>query len=96
MDEATSGIDLVTDRTVHRAIRRAFKDHTVVTIAHRLETIMESDTILVMDAGRAAEMGPPQTLLARPDSLFAALARQMESRAARSDSAHSDTAVSPQ
>ena len=78
MDEATSGIDVVTDRLVHSTLHKAFKDHTIVTIAHRLETIMQSDRILVMDDGAAKELAPPQQLLQDPASLFAKLAEAME------------------
>ncbi|KAJ2779128.1 ATP-binding cassette glutathione S-conjugate transporter ycf1 [Coemansia javaensis] len=63
LDEATANVDLATDREMQRIIRSEFKDHTVLTIAHRLETIMDCDRIVVMDRGRIAEVGPPQDLI---------------------------------
>lgn len=59
-------------------IRREFADCTVLTIAHRLETILDSDRILVMAQGRLAEFDKPGVLLNRPGSLFAELVRASE------------------
>eukprot|EP00741_Cyanophora_paradoxa_P011046 tig00020553_g10678.t1 len=56
-------------------IRREFASCTVLTIAHRLNTVMDADRILVMDGGRVAEFGPPQELIAR-GGVFASLARE--------------------
>lgn len=64
------------DANHHQAtIRREFADCTVLTIAHRLETILDSDRILVMSQGRLAEFDRPGALLNRPGSLFAELVR---------------------
>ncbi|KAJ1767403.1 Transporter of the ATP-binding cassette (ABC) [Coemansia sp. RSA 1843] len=63
LDEATANVDLETDQRMQKLIHSEFKDCTVLTIAHRLETIMNSDRIIVMDNGRVAEIGPPQELL---------------------------------
>jgi ABC-type multidrug transport system fused ATPase/permease subunit len=73
VDEATANVDLQTDQIVQRILRTAFKDRTVVTIAHRLDTIADCDVILVMDAGRVVEMGPPAELRARSDGVFASM-----------------------
>ncbi|KAJ1728278.1 hypothetical protein LPJ61_004117, partial [Coemansia biformis] len=63
LDEATANVDLETDRHIQQLIRDEFGDRTVLTIAHRLETIMDSDRIIVMDQGRIAEVGSPQELI---------------------------------
>ena len=73
LDEATASIDNETDALVQRTVRREFKDCTVLTIAHRLHTIIDSDKVMVLDSGVLAEMAPPQELLGRDDSLFKAL-----------------------
>eukprot|EP01034_Spumella_vulgaris_P029483 gene29483-36545_t len=73
LDEATASIDNETDALVQKMVRSEFKDCTVLTIAHRLNTIIDSDKVMVLDAGVMAEMAPPEELLARDDSLFKAL-----------------------
>ncbi|KAJ3361119.1 hypothetical protein GGF31_002448 [Allomyces arbusculus] len=73
MDEATAAMDQATDVVVQAVIRREFASATVVTIAHRLNTIIDYDMIVVMTAGHVAEVGAPAELLARSESQFAAL-----------------------
>lgn len=63
MDEATASVDMDTDALIQRTVRTNFASCTVLTIAHRLNTIMDSDRVLVMDGGVAAEYGPPSELL---------------------------------
>lgn len=76
LDEATASVDVQTDKLVQKTIRTAFKDHTIVTIAHRLNTILDSDRVLVLDHGRVAEFDTPRNLLQNPDSLFFSLCKQ--------------------
>ena len=63
MDEATASVDADTDQLIQKVIRDKFRHCTVLTIAHRLNTIMDSDMVLVMDNGDAAEFDSPHKLL---------------------------------
>ncbi|KAJ2046859.1 ATP-binding cassette glutathione S-conjugate transporter ycf1 [Coemansia sp. S16] len=64
LDEATADVDLETDRKMQELIRTEFSESTVLTIAHHLDTIMNSDRIIVMEKGEIVEIGPPQELIA--------------------------------
>ncbi|RAK71485.1 P-loop containing nucleoside triphosphate hydrolase protein [Aspergillus fijiensis CBS 313.89] len=63
LDEATSSIDTQTDEIMQGLIRTEFASHTVIAIAHRLETIVDFDEVIVMEAGQVKEQGNPQKLL---------------------------------
>ncbi|KAJ2589099.1 hypothetical protein IWW49_002655 [Coemansia sp. RSA 1797] len=76
LDEATAAIDNATDTIIQESIRKEFKNCTVLTIAHRLNTIIDSDMILVVDGGRLAEYDTPQNLLENENSLFAKLVEE--------------------
>ena len=65
LDEATSNVDAETDEVMQRLIREEFRTWTIVTVAHRLDTIMDSDRVLVLDHGKLVEEGPPHQLLER-------------------------------
>lgn len=81
VDEATANVDGQTDKLIQRVLRSEFKDRTVITIAHRLQTIITCDRIVVLDSGQVAETGTPKELMAKKDGLFATmLAAQREKK----------------
>ncbi|XP_038072564.1 ATP-binding cassette sub-family C member 9-like isoform X2 [Patiria miniata] len=86
MDEATASVDLEMDKTLQQVVVEAFKDRTVLIVAHRVETIMNCDTILVMSNGEITEMGTPEQLLATPEGEFAALVQARAGMARSHDS----------
>ncbi|XP_047097620.1 ATP-binding cassette sub-family C member 5-like isoform X4 [Schistocerca piceifrons] len=70
LDEATAAVDPETEACVQSTIESEFQHCTVLTIAHRLNTVMHCDHIIVMDKGQVVEMDTPQNLLSNPDSVF--------------------------
>ncbi|GKD45352.1 ABC transporter C family member 14-like protein [Tanacetum coccineum] len=79
MDEATASVDSQTDAVIQRIIREDFADSTIVSIAHRIPTVMDCDRVLVIDAGYAKEFDKPSNLIERP-SLFGALIHEYANR----------------
>ncbi|PNH10694.1 Multidrug resistance-associated protein 1 [Tetrabaena socialis] len=73
LDEATAAMDPHTEQIVQDTIRKVFDDRTTITIAHRLDTIIESDKVLVMEAGELMEYAPPSQLLNNRDTMFSKL-----------------------
>ncbi|GLE08118.1 hypothetical protein PINS_up019080 [Pythium insidiosum] len=73
MDEATASIDTETDRKIQASIREEFKDCTCLTIAHRINTILDADRILVMEKGAVGEFDTPAALQKMSDGLFKSL-----------------------
>ncbi|XP_054162747.1 ATP-binding cassette sub-family C member 3-like [Oppia nitens] len=76
LDEATAAVDMETDDLIQETIKKEFSLSTIVTIAHRLNTIIDYDRILVMDKGMVAEFDSPNNLLAKPDSIFFSMAKE--------------------
>ncbi|SPP73475.1 probable multidrug resistance-associated protein lethal(2)03659 [Drosophila guanche] len=76
MDEATANVDSETDGLIQETIQTKFAKCTVLTIAHRLHTVMDNDSVLVMDAGQIVEFGAPHKLLQRPGSALLKLVSQ--------------------
>ncbi|XGW22458.1 hypothetical protein V3C99_005022 [Haemonchus contortus] len=74
LDEATAAVDTQTDALIQATIRKQFDSSTVITIAHRLNTVLDYDRVLVMENGRVVEFGPPQQLLANRNSMFYSMA----------------------
>lgn len=70
LDEATAALDLESDALIQRMLRQNFAGKTIITIAHRLETVMDNDKIIVLDAGEIVEMGKPSRLLRLKDSVL--------------------------
>uniref|UniRef100_A0A671K3G5 ATP-binding cassette, sub-family C (CFTR/MRP), member 8b n=1 Tax=Sinocyclocheilus anshuiensis TaxID=1608454 RepID=A0A671K3G5_9TELE len=75
MDEATASIDMATESILQKVVMTAFADRTVVTIAHRVHTILGSDVVIVMKHGAILEYNEPDVLLEQKDSVFSAFVR---------------------
>jgi len=73
MDECTANVDAGTDKLIQESIHNQFKDATVLTIAHRLHTVITNDRIMVLDSGRLVEFDVPHRLLQNPNSYFSQL-----------------------
>ena len=76
LDEATAAISIDTDIKIQSTIRKCFESKTVVTIAHRLDTIMDCDRIVVLDQGRLVEFDSPWNLLRDTDSVLFRMVQQ--------------------
>ncbi|KAG0022326.1 hypothetical protein BGZ80_000525 [Entomortierella chlamydospora] len=76
LDEATSAVDVETDELIQQTIRTEFRDRTILTIAHRIKTVMDSDKILVLDQGKVIEYDSPKVLVQNEKSMFYRLAKQ--------------------
>eukprot|EP00899_Mesostigma_viride_P006371 jgi/Mesvir1/15735/Mv03310-RA.1 len=76
MDEATANADFETDFHIQQMLMEMFVGTTVLVIAHRMDTIIDSDTVLVLDKGRMAEYGPPTILLEKPDGALSGMVKK--------------------
>jgi len=77
LDEATANIDMITEQKIQSLITTQFQDSTMLTIAHRLNTIQQSDRILVLSFGRIKEFDSPATLMRDPESEFNSLLKEL-------------------
>ena len=77
IDEATANVDFHTDQLIQQAIRSHFSTCTVLTIAHRIETILDSDRIVVLDNGSIIDVGTPSAMLRNKDSYINRLAHHL-------------------
>jgi ABC-type multidrug transport system fused ATPase/permease subunit len=75
LDEATSSLDIPSERMIQRALETVLADRTALVIAHRLSTVQIADRVLVLEHGRIVEDGAPADLIARDDGHYAALHR---------------------
>lgn len=78
LDEATSSLDIPSERMVQRALETVLSDRTALVIAHRLSTVAIADRVLVLEGGHIVEDGAPEELIGRPDGRYAALHRAWE------------------
>lgn len=78
LDEATANIDIVTEQKIYKLINEAFKESTVLTIAHRLNTVLNADKILVLDQGKRVEYDSPATLTKNPKSRLSYLLEELK------------------
>jgi len=66
LDEATAAVDVETDRLLQATLRSPlFANRTIITVAHRINTILDSDRVVVLEKGEVAEFGPPQELISQ-------------------------------
>ncbi|XP_047031198.1 ATP-binding cassette subfamily C member 4-like [Helicoverpa zea] len=77
LDEATANVDPNTDALIQKSIRTHFAECTVITVAHRLHTVADSDRVVVMEAGEIVECGHPHELLQRPEGHFSRMVQQL-------------------
>ncbi|GKB67034.1 putative ABC transporter C family member 15 isoform X2 [Tanacetum coccineum] len=80
LDEATASIDSATDGILQKIITQEFKERTIVTIAHRIHTVIDSDLVLVLSDGKIAEYDSPAKLLERENSFFSRLIKEYSMR----------------
>ncbi|KAJ1957081.1 Multidrug resistance-associated protein 5, partial [Dipsacomyces acuminosporus] len=76
LDEATAAIDGLTSRNLHRVIQQEFASCTVITIAHRVESVLHNDLVMVVEDGRICEAGRPADLCSIPNGYFATLVKR--------------------
>ncbi|XP_057820877.2 putative ABC transporter C family member 15 isoform X1 [Cryptomeria japonica] len=85
LDEATASVDTATDRLIQQTIQNQFYDSTVITIAHRIPSVCDSDLVLVLSDGKIAEYDSPIKLLENKSSAFAKLVSEYTMRSTNGD-----------
>ena len=80
LDEATANIDVVTEQKIQKLIKEEFTESSVITIAHRLNTIIKSDKVLVLSHGELVEYDSPKSLMQDPHSEFAKLLQELKKK----------------
>ncbi|KAJ0987914.1 hypothetical protein J5N97_006270 [Dioscorea zingiberensis] len=93
LDEATASVDTATDVLIQRTLRTHFSEATVITIAHRIASVLDSDNVLLLDNGRIIEYGSPSTLLQYESSAFAKLVKAYTSSSSQEWSQSIDHAI---
>lgn len=78
LDEATANIDVVTEQRILELISTEFKNATMITIAHRMNTIIQSDKVLILSQGEVLEFGDPKLLMADGKSHFNSFLKQLK------------------
>lgn len=74
LDEAAASVDIETDNLIQQTIRQQFSQSTLLIIAHRIQTIMDCDRVMVLDNGLISEFDTPLKLINTPESIFRSLA----------------------
>ncbi len=80
LDEATASVDMATDALIQKTLREHFGKATILTIAHRLNTILDYDQIVVLEYGEVKEIGSPAALLEIKDGVFSGMVKQQDSK----------------
>jgi len=80
LDEATSNIDVVTEERIQALLETFLEDSTVITVAHRLNTIIKSDKVLVLSYGTVKEYDSPHNLMQDPESEFTKLLQELKKK----------------
>jgi len=73
LDEPTANVDAKTDQLLQKALKETFQDSTIISVAHRLDTVINYDRILVLGDGKVLEFGAPKDLVSKEDGHFAAM-----------------------
>jgi len=90
LDECSASVDKETDDMLQEMIRREFAECTVLTIAHRLETVIHCDQVMVLEKGKVVEYGAPEVLRRKDGSMFQQLWMQQKESRSKSNTSSSD------